>query len=138
MRSMTLAGVLALLAGCSNADTYVVRSKVNGAWQVDARARVEGGIARFECRHSASGTCHFTLFDASALDAVRVPCGADADVDCTGKILKRFAVPVAGHATLNGLSGFRLCASHLPRIVRPDCTPRAVAKANSAIAPPST
>lgn len=134
MRLPLLAALLATaatLAACDNADTYVVRSKVNGAWQIDARARVADGLATFECRHSASGTCHISLFANDALDAVRpvLDCATPGDARCTAKLLKRFDLAVDTRTALRGLAAFRMCASPDPAPLRPDCTPQPKAPA---------
>lgn len=135
MRAIVIACTLLLLAACDGADTYVVRSRVDGHWQIDARARVESGFARFECRRSASGACHFTLFESGAPGAMRLTCDASGPgTACEARLLKQFALPVSTRTSWPGLSGFRLCASHDPAPLRPDCMPREASRPGDAAA----
>ncbi len=112
-----LFSMLAALAACAPADqVLVVRARANGAWQVDARARIAGGIATFECLHSASRNCYFTLFDNGCV------AGRDSTTRCSAKVLEQFSLAVDTRRELQGLSEFRMCVSHRPGQVRPDCT----------------
>lgn len=102
-RSIVVLCLLSLLAACSpGTRTFVFRSSENGEWRIDARVKVANGIADFECRHSFSGRCHYTLFG---------DCGADAGIACAGKALQRFSLAVDGHRRIAVLPGFRLCVS---------------------------
>lgn len=112
-----LFSALVALAACTPADqVLVVRAKANGAWQVDARARIAGGIATFECLHSASRNCYFTLFDAGCAS------GSDSTTQCSAKVLEHFSLAVDTRRALQGLSDFRMCVSHRPGQARPDCS----------------
>ena len=127
MRFLLIACLFPLLASCSSGDSYVVRSRINGHWQIDARAHVDAGIATFECRHSASGTCHFTLFENTLLNGSPFEGGCrkpDASAACNAKVLDTLSVTVDRRAQRRGLSGFRLCASDRAGEVWPDCSPR--------------
>ena len=120
MRTLALSCLLALavpLAACDPAgQTLVVRTKANGQWQVDARARIGGGVAVFECLHSASNRCYYTLFGRGCASA-----GEDS-TQCSAKVLEHFSLAVDSSRALKGLSDFRLCVSHRPGQVRPDCS----------------
>jgi hypothetical protein len=117
MRNLVLPCLLALLAACDHAgQTFVIRAKVDGTWQIDARARVGAGIAVFECLHSASNRCHYTLF-AKACAA------ADASTtQCSARVLEHFSLAVGSRRSWHGLSDFRMCVSHRPDQMRPDCS----------------
>ena len=98
----------ACLAGCDHSDrTIIERSQRNGQWMIDSRVRVAGAMATFECRHSASGRCHYTLFGA---------CRGAANTECGGTVLKHFSIAVGGHLALDAPPGFDAC-------VRIDATP---------------
>lgn len=126
MRFLMLATLAALLASCSSSDSYVVRSKVNGHWQIDARAHVDAGVATFECVHSASGSCHFSLFEPLAdgkAPRMRECISPQASTACSARVLASFSVAVDAHLQRRLPRTFRLCASHRPEAVRPDCKP---------------
>lgn len=113
-RSIAVLCLASLLAACSpGGRTFVYRTSENGEWRVDARVRVANDIADFECRHSLSGRCHYTLFGS---------CDAGAGVACEGKVLQSFSVAVGGHRRIAGLSDFRLCVSERAGQLRPDCS----------------
>jgi hypothetical protein len=117
MRPLALSCLLAMLAACSNGgQTYIVRSKANGQWQIDARARVAGGLAVFECLHSASNRCWFTLFDKGCAS------GGNSSTQCSVQLLKHFSLSVDSRRALQGLSDFRMCVSHRPGQMQPDCS----------------
>ena len=104
-----------LLAGCSrDGQTIVVRSKVNGDWRIDSTVRIDNGIVHFECLHSASGRCHYTLFSGCTQVA--------GSASCNGKLLQHFSIAVDTQRTIEGLSDFKLCVSHLADPMQPDCT----------------
>ena len=112
-----LLSALVALAACAPADqVLVVRTRADGAWQIDARARIAGGLAVFECLHSASRNCYFTLFDKGCVS------GGGCTTRCSAKILERFSLTVDSRRALQGLSDFRRCVSHRPGQMRPDCS----------------
>ena len=119
MRPLALSCLLAIavpLAACDPAgQTLVVRTKVNGQWQVDARARIGGGIAVFECLHSASNRCYYTLFGKGCAS------GGEDSTQCSARLLEHFSLAVDSSRAIEGLDDFRLCVSHRPGQVRPDC-----------------
>ena len=107
-----------LLSACQpGGQVLTVRSKANGVWQVDARARVAGGAAVFECLHSISGRCHFTLFGNGCLS------GDDHGTQCNAQVLEHFSLAVDSRTSLRGMRDFRMCVSQRPGQVRPDCGP---------------
>lgn len=117
MRNLTATACLLslLLTACSrDGQTIVVRSKVNGDWRIDSTVRIDNGIVHFECLHSASGRCHYTLFSGCTQVA--------GSASCNGKLLQHFSIAVDTQRTIEGLSDFKLCVSHLADPMRPDCT----------------
>lgn len=120
MRTPALSCLFAALftvAACAPAgQTLVVRSKEGGRWQVDARVRIVGGIAAFECLHSASNRCYFTLFQQGCAS------GSGSSTRCSATVLEHFSLAVDTRRALHGLSDFRMCVSHRPGQVRPDCS----------------
>ena len=117
MRNLALSSMLAVLAACDHAgQTVVVRAKIDGAWQIDARARVGNGIAAFECLHSASSRCYYTLF------AKECTSPGSGSTRCSAKALERFSLAVDSRRALSGLADFRMCVSHRPGQMRPDCS----------------
>ncbi len=117
MRPLALSCLLAALAACSNGgQTYIVRSKADGQWQINARARVVGGLAVFECLHSASNRCWFTLFGKGCAS------GGGSSTQCSVEVLEHFSLSVDSRRALQGLSDFRMCVSNRPGQMRPDCS----------------
>ena len=117
MRNLALSCLLALLAACDPAgQTFAIRAKADGVWQIDARARVGGGIAEFECLHSASNRCYYTLFAKGCAAA------EGSTTQCSAKVLAHFSVAVDSRRSLQGLSDFRMCVSHRPGQMRPNCS----------------
>ena len=117
MRTLVLAlPLLAALAACDTAGTtIVVRSKADGEWIIDSRVRIHAGIASFECLHSATRRCHYTLFPAGCT-------ASSGSTRCSGQALDQFSMAVDTTRELRGLSDFKLCVSHRPGQMRPDCT----------------
>jgi hypothetical protein len=108
--------LLATLAACdTSGTTIVVRSKSDGEWIIDSRVRINGGIAQFECLHSATRRCHYTLFPAGCTSS-------SGSTRCSGQALDQFSMAVDSTRALSGLSDFKLCVSHRPGQMRPDCT----------------
>jgi hypothetical protein len=117
MRNLALSCLLAFLAACDHAgQTFAIRAEVDGVWQIDARARVGGGIAVFECLHSASNRCYYTLFAKGCAAA------DGSTTQCSGKVLEHFSLAVNSRRSLHGRSDFRMCVSHRPGQMRPDCS----------------
>lgn len=117
MRRLALSCLLATLAACGDAgQTLVVRASIDGQWQIDARARIAGGLAVFECLHSASKRCYFTLFGKACAS------GGNSSTRCSVEVLEHFSLAVDARRAIKGLSDFRMCVSHRPGQVRPDCS----------------
>jgi hypothetical protein len=88
-----LIAIILLLAGCTPGErTIVVRSVDNGRTTFDSRATIDILSARFECRASATGACHYALF---AQDCSGARCDAPP--------LRQFAVDAGDEQTLDGL-----------------------------------
>lgn len=53
------------LAGCTDAQnrTLATTNRENGIVTLDSRTEVRMGRARFACAASATGRCHYTVFD---------------------------------------------------------------------------
>ncbi|GAA5003398.1 hypothetical protein FNZ56_08080 [Pseudoluteimonas lycopersici] len=111
-RSLLLA--LALLSACGTGGTsYSNRIVDNGHDVLYGKVHAEHGVARFECRASDSGVCHYTLYPGACV----------GKPDCGLAPLRRFAV-VRGHGReIAGLRDFRVCVSIDERPVRADCEP---------------
>ena len=105
---------LLALAGCSMGGVdYTSRVAQDGHVSLSSRARVEDGVARFECRASDSGWCHYTLY----ADA------CDAGTGCMQAPLRRFSVARGDSRQIAGLEGFRVCVGLDAGTLGPDCKP---------------
>jgi hypothetical protein len=106
---------LLALAGIHTGGTsYRTRVATDRHAALDSQARVQDGVARFECAASDSGWCHYTLYPAR--------CAGNA---CADKPLQRFAVARGATRQIAGLSGFRLCVDSADAALGPDCKPLA-------------
>ena len=73
---------LLALGGCSlGGTTYSNRIAEGGHDVLASRARVQDGVARFDCRASDSGWCHYTLYPDACGDGK----------DCALAPIQRFA-----------------------------------------------
>ena len=113
---LLLSPLLLLLSSCGvDGISYSNRIVDNGHDRLYSKAHVKDGIARFECKASEKGSCHYTLYP----DA----CGGKAD--CELAPLRQFAI-ARGHAReFKGLPDFRVCVDADGAAVGPDCKPRA-------------
>lgn len=108
--------ILATLSACGPGGQLItVRTARDGALEIDARAKVGGGLAVFECLHSASNRCYFTLFPRGCAPG-------DGSTGCSASMLGHFSVAVDGRHAVRGLSAFRMCVSTRPGQLRPDCS----------------
>jgi len=110
--------VLALLyyllavAGCTGGQVTDIRSDAGGRDIVHGRIELRAGVAKFICLVSATGVCHFALFDPACV----VP-SANCD-----KPPERFALAQGASREIVGLpAGFRPCVSAQGEAVQADC-----------------
>lgn len=96
--------------GATNFNDHIAQG---GHDVLSSNARVQDGIARFECQASASGWCHYTLYPAH--------CGLTQN--CTRPPLQRFTVARGDSRQIVGLSDFRLCVGIDAAALGPDCQP---------------
>ena len=121
MRILTvLFHALLALAGCSGpgGSTHVTRATADGRDLVHSEVWVGARVARFDCRRSASGRCHYVLY--------RDECVPDrADGECAPRAFDRFAVASGHSRELLGLpAGFAMCVSEHAGPQPPACAVR--------------
>ena len=105
--------LLALAGVHTGGTSYSTRIATDGHDALNSQARVQDGVARFECEASDSGWCHYTLYpDACASKA------------CSNTPLRQFSVASGQSKQFAGLSGFRLCVDSANAALGPDCKPR--------------
>lgn len=105
---------LLALSGCSlGGMVYNDRIAEHGHEILASKAQAQDGSARFECRASASGWCHYTLYPDTCHDKAceRVP-------------LRHFAVARGDSRQFAGLGTFRLCVATDAAPRGPDCQPQ--------------
>jgi hypothetical protein len=113
---LLLSPLLLILSSCGpGGTTYSNRVDSNGHDVLYSKARVKDGVARFECKASDSGSCHYTLY----------PDACAGKADCTLAPLQRFSVARGGNRQIAGLPGFHLCVDSAGAALGPDCKPRA-------------
>lgn len=108
--------LLFVLAACgANGTSYSNRIADNGHDVLYSKARANDGVARFECRASDSGSCHYTLY----------PDACDGKPDCRLAPLRQFAVARGQVREIPGLDGFRVCVATTDAPMGADCQPAA-------------
>ncbi len=117
---------LLALAGFHLGGTHFIdRIRVDGIDTLYSKAQVEDGVARFTCVGSASGVCHYTLFDTDCPPAPH----AGANGHCTPRPLKHFAVASGDSEQITGLPDFHLCVGTGGASPTPDCkVPKPIAR----------
>jgi hypothetical protein len=107
---------LLALGGCAmGGTTYTHRISQDGHDVLASEARLQDGVARFDCEASDSGWCHYTLY----ADA----CEAGSGSGCTQAPLRRFSVARGDSRQIAGLDGFRVCVGLDAGTLGPDCKP---------------
>ena len=102
------------LSGCSLGDVNYSNRIANGHHDVlSSTARVQDGVARFECTRSDSGWCYYTLYP----DA----CGNGKH--CALAPLQRFSVARGASRQIAGVRDFHLCVATDNATLGPDCLP---------------
>ncbi len=106
--------LLLILSACGIGGTsYSTRIGDNGHDALYSKARVEDGVARFQCLKSDSGSCHYTLY----------PAACAGKPDCALAPLQRFTVARGEGRQIAGLRDFRVCVAIDQRALRADCEP---------------
>lgn len=112
--------LLLILSACNiGGTTYSNRIANDGHDVLSSKARVQDGVARFECKASDSGRCHYTLY----------PEACSGKADCQLAPLQRFTVARGQAREIAGLQDFRVCVAIDGAAMRADCQPVAVARA---------
>ena len=112
--------LLLILSACNiGGTTYSNRIANDGHDVLSSKARVRDGVARFECKASDSGRCHYTLY----------PEACSGKVDCQLAPLRRFSVARGQTREIAGVRDFRVCVGIDATAMGADCQPMAVAKA---------
>ncbi|MCC7096210.1 MAG: hypothetical protein IT472_03405 [Thermomonas sp.] len=111
---LALLQFLLALGGCSLGATSYSNHIANGGHDVlVSKAQVQDGVARFDCKASDNGWCHYTLY----------PDACAAGEDCALAPLQRFKVARGDSRQIAGLQDFRLCVGIDDSVLGPDCTP---------------
>ena len=117
---LLLSPLLLILSACGVGGTsYSNRIGSNGHDVLYSKAHVKDGVARFECKASDSGTCHYTLY----------PDACAGKADCTLAPLQRFSVARGQTRQVAGLDAFRVCVGLDDAALGADCQPVATGKA---------
>ena len=97
------------LFGCDSAGTeFVHHTRADGVDTLHATASARSGVARFECRASESGRCHYAVYDTG----------------CTQRPLRTFALAAGASRQITGLHTFDVCVGSRPGRLRADCAER--------------
>lgn len=104
--------LLLILAACNLGGTsYSNRLGIDGHDTLHSRAHASDGMARFECKASDSGRCHYTLYPEA--------CAGKAD--CQLAPLQRFSVARGQTREIAGVQDFRVCVGIDATPIRADC-----------------
>ena len=109
---------LLALSGCSLGGTTYSNRIDSDREQLTSKARVQDGVARFECVESSSGICHYTLY----------PEACSGKADCQLAPLQRFTVASGESHQISGLIDFRPCVATTTAALAADCQPAAATK----------
>jgi hypothetical protein len=109
---------LLAMSGCSLDGTTWTHHLQSGQASLDSKARVQDGVARFECLGSSSGACHYTLY----------PDACNGLADCHLAPLRQFTVARGDSRQVAGLRDFRPCVGIDDTPLGPDCQPLASAR----------
>ena len=104
---------LLALSGCSVGGTTYSNRIDSDQEQLHSKARVQDGVARFDCVESSSGVCHYTLY----------PEACSGKADCQLAPLQRFSVARGQTREIAGLQGFRVCVGTDDQPMGADCRP---------------
>ncbi|MGO1068542.1 hypothetical protein [Lysobacter sp. CA199] len=120
---MALLYYLCALLGCDVGGTTIVhRANVDGVDVIDSRVRVSEQIAKFECRASRSGHCHYALFRSDC--AAKASAAAASRTVCVGRPFERFDLEAGGAREIIDIApGFDVCVSDKDQTTGPDCKP---------------
>lgn len=110
---------LLALCGCSVGGTTYSNRIDSDQEQLHSKARVQDGVARFDCVESSSGACHYTLY----------PEACSGKADCQLAPLQRFTVASGESHQVAGLIDFRPCVATTASTLAADCQPAAATKA---------
>ncbi len=109
-----LSPLLVILAACGmDGTSYSNRIGDNGHDVLYSKAHAKDGVARFECKASDSGQCHYTLY----------PDACAGKADCKLAPLQHFVVARGQARQIAGLDHFRVCVAIDARALRADCEP---------------
>ncbi|MDQ3289134.1 MAG: hypothetical protein M3Q42_12945 [Pseudomonadota bacterium] len=108
------------LYGCEpGGSTFVDRVQVDGADVLHSRVVAHPAFAHFDCIASASGQCHYALFDDD--------CAAPPSLlplrtrTCGTAPVEQFSLSVGEHRRMPWLPPFRPCVSTEDAVPRFDC-----------------
>lgn len=113
---IALCPTLLALAGCNGigGSTLVTHATADGRDLIHSEVWVGPRVARFDCRSSASGRCHYVLY--------RDTCGPGRDEACEPRAFDRFAIATGTQRELLGLRpGFAMCVSERADARLPGC-----------------
>lgn len=122
---MALLYYLCALFGCNVGGTSIEHhTVVDGVDIIDSRVRVTERIARFECKTSRSGQCHYSLFRSDCPGAAPAA-GAAPDPRCAQPPVERFALAAGSTREIVGIAeGFKVCVTEDGAAVGADCKPQ--------------
>jgi hypothetical protein len=111
---LLLSPLLLIASSCGvDGSSDINRIVDNGHDVLYSKAQAKHGVARFECRTSDSGVCHYTLY----------PGACTANADCRLAPLRRFTVAQGASRQIAGLRDFRVCVGTSDAALGPDCEP---------------
>ena len=116
MRNLIVAVPLSLaLLSCNRAGTTIQSTSSDEGGQSASWAHIDNGAGRFECRKSATGSCHYVLYVQQ--------CAPDAPLaGCSARVIRSFTLAAGQSREVQGLPAqVRLCQDHHAMPVAPDC-----------------
>lgn len=119
---MAMMYYLCALLGCDVGGTTIEhRANTNGVDTIYSQVRISEQIAKFDCRASQSGVCHYSLFRGDCVAAANAQAPA-----CTQAPFERFDLAAGATREIIDIApGFRVCVSAQAEAVGADCKEKA-------------
>ena len=113
--TLTIVPLLLALIGCRGPGTTIQSSSSDEDGKSASWAHIAKGAGRFECRKSATGSCHYVLYVQQ--------CAPEAPLaGCSARVIRSFTLAAGQSRDVTGLPPqVRLCQDHHAMPVAPDC-----------------
>ena len=113
--------VLSLAGVDVGSHTVVDRIRIDGADTLYSKVVARPDVTRFECVHSASGQCYYSVYPRQCTSRSAAVSAATRTQGCRSQPLERFVLATGDSRQIAALPGFRLCVSAEQDIAAAGC-----------------